>query len=134
LRAYSPDLNIIENVWKVLKISVQWCINEIRNSNDLKQVVQDIWEWPPFVIYAQFVCKLARANSVCIMSQGSHVQVLKSWSEIHLILFTKFFKLFDYTECTRWRRPFCELIHGNLLYIKIVKQNISNSAKVFFRH
>ena len=39
----SPDLNIIENVWKVLKIQVQKRLREIKNANDLRRVVLDIW-------------------------------------------------------------------------------------------
>ena len=38
-----PDLNIIENVWKVLKIQVQKRLGEIKNANDLRRVVLDIW-------------------------------------------------------------------------------------------
>ena len=39
----SPDLNIIENVWKVLKIQVQKRLREIKNANELRRVVLDIW-------------------------------------------------------------------------------------------
>ena len=41
----SPDLNIIENVWKVLKIpvQVQKRLREIKNADDLRRVVLDIW-------------------------------------------------------------------------------------------
>ena len=37
----SPDLNIIENVWKVIKNKVQRRINDIRNAEDLKTVVAE---------------------------------------------------------------------------------------------
>jgi hypothetical protein len=42
----SPDLNIIENVWKVIKTKVQRRIDDIRNAEDLnwvKSVVAEIW-------------------------------------------------------------------------------------------
>ena len=39
----SPDLNIIENVWKVLKIQVQKRLREIKNADDLRRVVLDSW-------------------------------------------------------------------------------------------
>ena len=39
----SPDLNIIENVWKVIKTKVQRRIDDIRNAEDLKTVVAEIW-------------------------------------------------------------------------------------------
>jgi transposase len=35
----SPDLNMIENVWKVIKTKVQRRIDDIRNAEDLKTVV-----------------------------------------------------------------------------------------------
>ena len=39
----SPDLDIIENVWKVIKTKVQRRIDDIRNAEDLKTVVAEIW-------------------------------------------------------------------------------------------
>ena len=42
----SPDLNVIENVWKVIKTKVQRRIDDIRNAEDLnwvKTVVAEIW-------------------------------------------------------------------------------------------
>jgi transposase len=39
----SPDLNIIENVWKVIKTKFQRRIVDIRNAEDLKTVVAEIW-------------------------------------------------------------------------------------------
>ena len=39
----SPDLNIIENVWKVLKYHIKRRMNEIQNANDLKVIVSEIW-------------------------------------------------------------------------------------------
>jgi hypothetical protein len=39
----SPDLNIIENVWKVIKTKFQRRIVDIRNAEDLKTVVTEIW-------------------------------------------------------------------------------------------
>jgi hypothetical protein len=43
----SPDLNIIENVWKVIKTKIQRRIDDIRNAEDLKTVVAEIWTSPP---------------------------------------------------------------------------------------
>ena len=34
----SPDLNMIENVWKVIKTNVQRRIDDIRNAEDLKNL------------------------------------------------------------------------------------------------
>ena len=39
----SPDLNIIENVWTVIKTKVQRRIDDIQNAEDLKTVVAEIW-------------------------------------------------------------------------------------------
>ena len=45
--AQSPDLNIMENVWKMLNIQVQRRVSEIRNAQDLKRIVSDIWSSLP---------------------------------------------------------------------------------------
>jgi hypothetical protein len=39
----SPDLNIIENVWRTLKIQFERRVNDIKTKQDLKDAVQDIW-------------------------------------------------------------------------------------------
>ena len=49
----APDLNIIENVWKVLKIQVQRRVNEIRNVQDLNRIVSDIWSSLPLPVCAK---------------------------------------------------------------------------------
>ena len=36
-------INIIENVWKVIKTKIQRRIDDIRNAEDLKTVVAEIW-------------------------------------------------------------------------------------------
>jgi len=41
--AQSPDINIIENVWRVLKCRVQKRVNEIKNDKDLIRIVTEIW-------------------------------------------------------------------------------------------
>jgi transposase len=57
----SPDLNIIENVWKVIKTKVQRRIDDIRNAEDLKTVVAEIWaKWPTSF---QRLCSKQRKNS-----------------------------------------------------------------------
>ena len=42
-QAQSPDRNIIENVWKTIKIRVHRRISEIENADKLKLVLQEIW-------------------------------------------------------------------------------------------
>ena len=39
----SPDINIIENVWRTLKIRLQRRLDEVRNRESLVHVVQEIW-------------------------------------------------------------------------------------------
>jgi transposase len=39
----SSDLNIIENVWRTLKIHLKRRVNDIKTKQDLKDAVQDIW-------------------------------------------------------------------------------------------
>ena len=48
----SPDLNIIENVWKVLKIQVQKRLREIKNANDLRiWIFGQIWVCTTYGVY-----------------------------------------------------------------------------------
>ena len=40
----SPDINIIDNVWRILKIRLKRSLETIRNRNDLVREVLRIWE------------------------------------------------------------------------------------------
>ena len=40
----SPDINIIENVWRMIKIRLEGRLEDIRNRADLIRVVKEIWE------------------------------------------------------------------------------------------
>ena len=40
----SPDINIIENVWRILKIRLKRSLETIRNRDDLVREVLRIWE------------------------------------------------------------------------------------------
>ena len=51
--AQSPDLNIMENVWKVLKIQVQRRVSEIRNAH--------------FILRTEPVCKSTTKNTMYLM-------------------------------------------------------------------
>ena len=66
----SPDLNIIENVWKVLKIRVQRRANEIRNADDLKHVVQDTWSNLPLVYIRSLYQSLPRRIRTVLRFRG----------------------------------------------------------------
>jgi transposase len=39
----SPDLNVIENVWRTLKVKLQRRLHEVRNRESLVRLVQEIW-------------------------------------------------------------------------------------------
>lgn len=39
----SPDINIIENVWRTIKIRLEHRLHEIKNRQDLIRVVKEIW-------------------------------------------------------------------------------------------
>ena len=58
--AQSPDLNIIENVWKMLNIQVQQRVSEIRNAQDLKRIVSDIWSSLPLHYVRSLYASLSR--------------------------------------------------------------------------
>ena len=68
--AHSPDLNIIENVWKVLKIQVQRRVNEIRNAQDMKRIVSDIWSSLPLHYVRSLYASLPRRIRCVLRSRG----------------------------------------------------------------
>lgn len=39
----SPDINIIENVWRTIKIRLEHRLDEIKNRGDLIRVIKEIW-------------------------------------------------------------------------------------------
>ena len=49
--AQSPDLNIIENIWRLLKIKLQNQLHRIKNADDLVRIVHEIWN----VITPQYI-------------------------------------------------------------------------------
>ena len=49
--AQSPDLNIIENIWRLLKIKLQNQLHRIKNADDLVRIVREIWN----VITPQYI-------------------------------------------------------------------------------
>lgn len=66
----SPDLNVIENVWKVLKARVQRRVNEIRTANNLKQVVLDTWSRLPLLYIRSLYQSLPRRIRTVLRSRG----------------------------------------------------------------
>ena len=70
--AQSPHLNIIENVWKVVKMQVQQRVNKIRNVQDLKRIESDIWSFLslPYVrkLYASLLRKIR-----CVLRSKGHI-------------------------------------------------------------
>lgn len=45
--AQSPDINVIENVWRVLKIRIKRRLHDIKNKADLERIVHEIWSSLP---------------------------------------------------------------------------------------
>ena len=70
--AQSPDINIIENVWEVLKHRVQRWTNEIRNASDLERVVQDIWSGLLFH-YIQSLYNSLPWRVRCVLRTRGHI-------------------------------------------------------------
>jgi hypothetical protein len=68
----SPDINIIENMWKVLKLRVQRRTNEIRNAGDLETVVRDIWSDLPLLYIRSLYSSLPRRIR-CVLRTRGHI-------------------------------------------------------------
>jgi hypothetical protein len=49
--AQSPDINVIENVRRVLKIRIKRRLHDIKNRADLQRIVQEIWSSLPLHYY-----------------------------------------------------------------------------------
>lgn len=41
--AQSPDINIVENAWRVLKIHIKRRLNKIKTKSNLERLVTEIW-------------------------------------------------------------------------------------------
>jgi transposase len=67
----SPDLNIIENVWKVIKTKVQRRIDDIRNAEDLKTVVAEIWTSLQLHYIRRLYDSLPRRLRVVLRARGN---------------------------------------------------------------
>lgn len=67
----SPDLNIIENVWRTLKIQLKRRVNDIKTKQDLKDAVQDILYKLPLHYYIQ---RLKYSNPIesCYEGKGTN--------------------------------------------------------------
>ena len=53
--AQSPDINVIENVWRVLKIHIKRRVNYIKTKADLERVVTEVWTSLPLHYFQRFV-------------------------------------------------------------------------------
>ena len=72
----SPDLNIIEKVWRTLKIQLKRRVNDIKTKQDLKDAVQDIWyKLPLHYIQSLFQSIPTRLRAV-MRGRG---QITKYW-------------------------------------------------------
>jgi transposase len=53
----SPDLNIIENVWRTIKIRLQSQITDIKNRTQLVANMKEIWtSLPQHLLHTEFIC------------------------------------------------------------------------------
>ena len=67
----SPDLNIIGNVWNVIKTKVQRRIDDIRNAEDLKTVVAEIWTSLQLQYIRSLYDSLPRRLRVVLRARGN---------------------------------------------------------------
>ena len=92
----SPDINIIENVWKILKHRVQRRTNEIRNAGDLERVVRDIWsDLPLDYILIAFIIVYQGEFAVCYVPEV----ILQSTNSIRLLI---------HIRCLEYFRRYCK--------------------------
>lgn len=68
--AQSPDLNIIENVWKTLKTRIQRRTSEIKNAEDLKRITLETWTALPLHYIRSLYDSIPRRIRSVIRTKG----------------------------------------------------------------
>ena len=76
----SPDINIIENVWRTIKVQLGKRLSEIQSQKDLINVVLDIWS-----SLDQASIRLTFKITDCAEGKGGNNQVLKKVSPIFVL-------------------------------------------------
>ena len=66
----SPDINIIENVWRTIKIKLQRRVNDIQNRGELIRVVKEIWQSLPLHYIQSLYASIPRRLRHVIQSKG----------------------------------------------------------------
>ena len=66
----SPDINIIENVWRTIKIKLQKRVNDIQNRGELIRVVKEIWQSLPLHYIQSLYASIPRRLRHVIQSKG----------------------------------------------------------------
>lgn len=71
---YSPDLNIIENIWAVLKMKIRNRV--LKSKNELEQAIFDIWYRDPALKRAcnSVFESLPRRIEMCIRAKGGYTK------------------------------------------------------------
>lgn len=69
---YSPDLNVIENLWGYLAKKVDQ--HRCRNTEDLKRWVQEEWDNVPNEYFANLFASYTKRCEAVIEAQGAHTK------------------------------------------------------------
>ena len=67
--AQSPDINIIENVWRLMKIAIEKRLGEILCKEDLIRIVQEIWTSTETI--RELYASIPRGLQAVIKAKGS---------------------------------------------------------------
>ena len=69
--AQSPDINVIENVWRVLKIHINRRVNYIKTKADLERVVTEVWTLLPLHYIQSLYQNLPKRIKAVIKEKGN---------------------------------------------------------------
>jgi hypothetical protein len=69
--AQSPDINVIENVWRVLKIHIKRRVNYIKIKADLERVVTEVWTSLPLHYIQSLYQSLPKRIKAVIKAKGN---------------------------------------------------------------
>ena len=112
--AQSLDLNLIENLWRIIKIRINAGRHQIHNIEIMKQAIKKKWELLKEKNYMRCIKSMPRRIQLIIKAKE---KIIKYWF-FHLILYSLFHQILELQSIklnvAYGRRIFIEGIRGKM--------------------